>query len=58
LTPARGLFTADTWTLISIWLRNTILNQIPILFGFAAAFFLVHLLIPSPFYGRDDFWGK
>ena len=30
LTPARGVFSTDTWTLLAIWLRNTILNQIPI----------------------------
>jgi hypothetical protein len=26
LTPVSGVFTADTWTLLSIWLRNTSLN--------------------------------
>ena len=29
LTPARGIFSTDTWTMIAIWFRNTILNQIP-----------------------------
>lgn len=33
LTPSRGLFTADTWTMIAIWFRNTFLNQI-VLFSF------------------------
>jgi hypothetical protein len=27
LTPQSGVFTADTWTMIAIWLRNTLLNQ-------------------------------
>ena len=27
LTPQAGVFTADTWTMIAIWLRNTMLNQ-------------------------------
>ena len=27
LTPTTGFFSADTWTMIAIWLRNTILNQ-------------------------------
>jgi hypothetical protein len=48
LTPARGLFTADTWTMVAIWLRNTILNQVPILTGLAAVFFVVHLLALTP----------
>jgi hypothetical protein len=35
LTPQRGMFTADTWTLVAIWFRNTFLNQI-VLFSFFA----------------------
>lgn len=27
LTPQSGVFTADTWTMLAIWLRNTMLNQ-------------------------------
>ena len=27
LTPQSGVFTADTWTMVAIWLRNTMLNQ-------------------------------
>jgi hypothetical protein len=27
LTPQAGFFSADTWTMIAIWLRNTLLNQ-------------------------------
>ena len=27
LTPQSGVFTADTWTMIAIWVRNTLLNQ-------------------------------
>jgi len=56
LTPARGIFTADTWTMVAIWLRNTILNQIPILAGLACGFFIVHLLVQAPLYGRAAFW--
>ncbi|HUP02507.1 MAG TPA: patatin-like phospholipase family protein, partial [Bryobacteraceae bacterium] len=26
LTPRKGLFSADTWTMVNIWLRNTFLN--------------------------------
>ena len=57
LTPARGMFSTDTWTAFAIWLRNTILNQIPILTAFACGFFLVHLLIPRPIDGwRPGHW--
>lgn len=28
LTPRTGLLSSDTWTMISIWMRNTLLNQI------------------------------
>lgn len=31
LTPRRGLLSADTWTMIAIWFRNTFLNQIVLL---------------------------
>ena len=51
LTPARGIFSTDTWTAFAIWMRNTILNQIPILTAFASAFFLVHLIEPRPIEG-------
>jgi hypothetical protein len=56
LTPKKGIFSADTWTMIAIWLRNTILNQIPILTAFASLFFLVHLLTLSPVRGTK--WGE
>ncbi len=48
LTPARGLFSTDTWTMVSIWLRNTILNQIPIVAALGSVFLFVHLLVPEP----------
>ena len=41
LTPQKGLFTADTWVAIAVWLRNTFLNQLILVSGL---FFL--LLIP------------
>jgi hypothetical protein len=31
LTPQAGLFSADTWTMAMIWMRNTILNMIVIM---------------------------
>lgn len=56
LTPARGLLSTDTWTMIAIWLRNTILNQIPIVMGLAAACFAVHLLAGAPVWAQSDYW--
>jgi hypothetical protein len=46
LTPSRGLFGADMWTMLAIWFRNAVLNQIPILATFGVGLFLVHLLVP------------
>ena len=59
LTPARGPFSTDTWTAAAIWLRNTILNQIPILTAFACGFYLVHLLVPRPIEDwHPGFWER
>lgn len=44
LTPKLGFFTADTWSLISTYLRNVLLNQ-TILILFIAALLLVPRLI-------------
>ena len=56
LTPMRGPFSTDTWTMVAIWMRNTILNQIPILSGLAFAFLFVHLLVQAPVGRSSDFW--
>ena len=39
LTPHGGFFSADTWTMLAIWLRNTVLNLIVL------ALFLMGLLV-------------
>jgi hypothetical protein len=36
LTPKKGFFSADTWTMIAIWMRNTILNHLVLLVTLAA----------------------
>jgi hypothetical protein len=57
LTPSRGIFSTDTWTAVAIWLRNTVLNQVPILTALACGIFLVHLLIPRPIEGwKYGYW--
>jgi hypothetical protein len=46
LTPELGLFSADTWTMVSIWVRNTLLNLLVLV-----AFLTSVLLIPRWFIG-------
>src|SRR5947208_7018864 len=43
LTPEKGLFTADTWVTIAIWLRNTLLNQIILVTSLLFVMLLPHL---------------
>ena len=35
LTPRPGFFSADTWTMLAIWLRNTMLNQAVLILALA-----------------------
>jgi hypothetical protein len=56
LTPMRGPFSTDTWTMAAIWFRNTILNQIPILAGLGFVFLFIHLLVLTPMQRKSDFW--
>jgi glycerophosphoryl diester phosphodiesterase len=50
LTPKTGFLSSDTWTMIGIYLRNTLLNQVIIVSLFAAA-----LLIPRNWFKLSDF---
>jgi hypothetical protein len=43
LTPNKGLFTGDTWTAATIWVRNTLLNLIVLLSVLAALLLAPHL---------------
>lgn len=43
LTPSMGLFSADMWVAVAIWLRNTFLNQIVLLSGLLMAVLVVRL---------------
>ena len=42
LTPSKGLLTTDTWSAISIWLRNTMLNQIVLISALLFVLLLPH----------------
>ena len=56
LTPRRGIFTTDTWTMIAIWFRNTVLNQIPIVASLGAVFFLLNLLATEGVKNANSFY--
>ncbi|MEO8256694.1 MAG: hypothetical protein ABI868_05035 [Acidobacteriota bacterium] len=45
LSPQLGFFSADTWSIITIWLRNTILIQATVILAIACA-----LLAPRPLF--------
>jgi glycerophosphoryl diester phosphodiesterase len=49
LTPRTGFFSADTWTMIGIYVRNTLLNQVIIVAFFAAA-----LLMPRNWFALSN----
>jgi hypothetical protein len=48
LTPRRGIFSADTWTMITTWLRNATLNQV-VLFSFLAVCISTMRFVTWPF---------
>ena len=53
LTPQAGMFSADTWTMAMIWLRNTVLNMIVIV-STACFVLLLPRLVGSWVVDQDD----
>jgi len=51
LSPELGFFSADTWSMLTIWLRNTILVQLTVILAIAVA-----LLAPRPLFFLFDWW--
>jgi hypothetical protein len=51
LSPKVGFFSADTWSMGSIWLRNTLLIQITVILAIACA-----LLLPRPLLELLHYW--
>jgi hypothetical protein len=51
LSPRVGFFSADTWSMLTIWLRNTILIQATVVLAIACA-----LLAPRPLFWLFDWW--
>jgi hypothetical protein len=43
LTPQRGLFSADTWTMVAIWSRNTFLNQLVLVSALITLLLIPHI---------------
>lgn len=46
LSPKVGFFSADTWTMAAVWLRNTLMIQLTVVLGLAVLLLLPHLLFP------------
>ena len=51
LSPQVGFFSADTWSMVTIWLRNTILIQATVILAIACA-----LILPHPLFAVFDWW--
>jgi hypothetical protein len=45
LTPEKGALSADSWTLVAIWIRNTLLNQLVLLACFLTFFGFLRMLL-------------
>jgi hypothetical protein len=51
LSPKVGFFSADTWSMATIWLRNTVLIQLTVILAFACV-----LLLPRPLFEGFQHW--
>jgi hypothetical protein len=51
LSPQVGFFSADTWSMATIWLRNTLLIQTTVILAIACA-----LLVPRPLFEIFEHW--
>jgi hypothetical protein len=47
LSPEVGFFSADTWSMLTIWLRNTLLVQLTVILAVACVLLLPRLLVPA-----------
>ena len=53
LSPQVGFFSADTWSMATIWLRNTLLVQLTVILAIGAA-----LLVPRPLFELFEAWPR
>jgi hypothetical protein len=44
LSPRLGMFSADTWTMLTVWARNAFLVQLTVICGIVVALLLPHLV--------------
>ena len=51
LSPEVGFFSADTWSMATIWLRNTLLVQLTVVLAIACA-----LMLPRPLFELFQHW--
>jgi hypothetical protein len=51
LSPTVGFFSADTWSMGAIWIRNTLLVQLTVILAVAAT-----LLLPRPLFQLFAYW--
>ena len=51
LSPILGFFSADTWSMATIWLRNSFLVQLTVVLAIA-----VLLLLPRPVFAAFEYW--
>ena len=51
LSPRVGFLSADTWSMVTIWLRNALLIQITVILGIACV-----LMVPRPLYALFLWW--
>ncbi len=51
LSPSVGLFSADTWSMVAIWFRNTLLVQLTVILAIAAL-----LVLPRPLFVGFENW--
>jgi hypothetical protein len=58
LTPQKGMFSADTWTMIAIWLRNTGLNLIILIATFLTLLLVPHLLVSHQVFTLAHAWAR
>ncbi len=53
LAPTVGFFSADTWSMAMVWIRNTLLVQVTVILAIAAALVVPRLVFPK-FAGWHD----
>jgi hypothetical protein len=49
ITPSTGFLSADTWTMVTVWLRNTVLNQTVLILFLASVLLLPLTVLPAAF---------